>query len=184
MKNTMMNANGVNIRVYGDVANEDAFICLTDIAKYRNSEFPALVVNHWIRNIATISYLGLWEQLNNSDFNLTEFGKFKISSGEPSFAISPTQWVEKTNAIGITTKAGRYGGTYAHSDIAFEFASAEELVVLINLEDTNADLIRQGVLQIDRSKILREKAYRQLKSLLENQKNMDNLKTQLIEQNK
>ena len=283
IKNKTINANGTEIRVYGDIVNEDAYICLTDIAKTKKTTDSSLVISHWLRNRSTIDFLGLWEQLHNPNFKHTEFGRFKYESGESSFTLTPKQWVEATGAIGITSKSGRYGGTYAHTDIAFEFASwispkfklylikdyqrlkkdeaerlsigwdvkrelskinyrihtdavkeflitpeltpqemsytysseadvlnmalfgktasqwrkengtkemtpnirdfasAEELVVLINLEDTNADLIRQGLSQTERLKILREKAYRQMQTLLNNQKVIESLKTQLIE---
>ena len=109
-----INANGVEIRVAS--SNEADYISLTDIAKKRNPEFPADVVKNWLRSRSTIEFLGLWEKINNPDFKLVEFG-------ENSFVLTPQKWISTTNAIGITSKSGRYGGTYAHSDIAFEFAS-------------------------------------------------------------
>ncbi len=266
MKNKIINANGTEIRVYGDVVNEDAYISLTDIAKTKNSLESRVVISNWLSSYSTIDFLALWESLYNPNFNRMEFHTVRNESGR--LVMTPTRWIEKMNAIGITSKAGKYGGTYAHVDIAFEFASwispqfklylikdyqrlkkveaeklsiawdvkrelskinykihtdavkeflitpeltpqemsytyaseadvlnmalfgktaaqwrnetgtkgmspnirdfasAEELVVLINLEDTNADLIRQGINQIDRLKILREKAYRQLQTLI------------------
>ena len=116
-----LNANGVEIRITS--SNEADYISLTDIAKKRNPEFPADVVKNWLRNRSTIEFLGLWEKLNNPDFKLVEFDQFKNASGENSFVMTPQKWIAATNAIGITSKSGRYGGTYAHSDIAFEFAS-------------------------------------------------------------
>lgn len=286
MRNTTINANGSEIRLYGDIMNENAYISLTDIAKKKNFENPTLVIGHWMRNRSTIDFLGLWEQLHNPEFKPTEFGGFKFAAGENAFTLTPQQWITKTSAIGIISKSGRYGGTYAHVDIAFEFASwispefklyiikdyqrlkkeesqklaigwdakrelskinyrihtdavreflitpeltpqelrgtyaseadvlnmalfgktaaqwrdetgtkgmspnirdfasAEELVVLINLEDTNADLIRQGISQIERLKILRDKAYRQLMTLYNNAKSLDALKSSLIEEKK
>ena len=253
-----LDANGTEIRVIGDVVNEDAYISLTDIAKYKNPDNAFIVVANWMRTHSTISFLGLWEQIHNPNFKPIEFDRFKSESG-------------------------RYGGTYAHTDIAFEFASwispefklyiikdyqrlkkdeanrlaigwdvkrelckinyqihtdavkeflitptlspqemaykyaseadilnmalfgktaaqwrnekgidgktpnirdfasAEELVVLINLEDTNADLIRQEVPKIERLKILREKAYRQLEILKRNHEVIHVLKQSLIE---
>ena len=164
-----------------------------------------------MRNHSTISFLGLWEQIHNPNFKPIEFDRLKAESGDNAFTLTPQQWIKATDAIGIVSKSGRYGGTYAHTDIAFEFASwispefklyiikdyqrlkkdeadilnmalfgktaaqwrtekgikgktpnirdfasAEELVVLINLEDTNADLIRQEVPKIERLKTLRE----------------------------
>lgn len=99
------------------------YISLTDIAKSKNRDEPKDVVKNWLRNKNTIEFLGLWEQINNSGFKGVEFDTFKNEAGLNSFTLSPSKWAEKTNAIGIVTKAGRYGGTYAHKDIAFEFAS-------------------------------------------------------------
>ena len=122
----------------------------------------------------------MWEQIHNPNFKPIEFDRFKAESGDNAFTLTPQQWIKATDAIGIVSKSGRYGGTYAHTDIVFEFASAEELVVLINLEDTNADLIRQEVPKIDRLKILREKVYRQLEILKKNQEAIETLKQNLI----
>lgn len=282
MKNTTINANGIEIRMYGDIINENAYISLTDIAKAKDTLEPRVVISNWLSSYSTIDFLALWENLYNPNFNRMEFHTVRNESGR--LIMTPTRWIEKMNAIGMTSKSGKYGGTYAHTDIAFEFASwispefklylikdyqrlkkdeserlsigwdvkrelskinyrihtdavkeclispeltpqemsytyaseadllnmalfgktasqwrketgtkgmspnirdfasAEELVVLINLEDTNADLIRQGVSQIDRLKILRDKAYRQMQSLLKNQKTIENLKSHLIEQ--
>ena len=116
-----INANGVEISVAS--SNEADYISLTDIAKKRNPEFPADVVKNWLRSRSTIEFLGLWEKIYNPDFKLVEFDQFKNAAGENSFVLTPQKWISTTNAIGITSKFGRYGGTYAHSDIAFEFAS-------------------------------------------------------------
>ena len=100
------------------------YISLTDLAKYQNSSDPSFTVKNWLRRITTIDYIGLWEQIHNMDFNLVEFDQIKTEYGKNSFAMSPTQWIKRTNAIGIVSKGGRYSiGTYAHPDIAFEFAS-------------------------------------------------------------
>ena len=100
------------------------YISLTDLAKYQNSSDPSFTVKNWLRRITTIDYIGLWEQIHNQDFNLVEFDQIKTEYGKNSFAMSPTQWIKRTNAIGIISKGGRYSiGTYAHPDIAFEFAS-------------------------------------------------------------
>ncbi len=111
------------IRVMGDVVNEDAYISLTDIAKYKNPENAFIVVANWMRNHSTISFLGLWEQIHNPNFKPIEFDRFKAESGDNAFTLTPQQWIKATDAIGIVSKSGRYGGTYAHTDIAFEFAS-------------------------------------------------------------
>lgn len=281
IKNKTINAIGTEIRVFGDIANEDAYVCITDIAKYKNADDPRIIVTNWMSSYSTADFLAVWEELHNPNFNRLEFQSVRSERGR--FIMTPKQWIENMNGIGIVSKAGRYGGTYAHTDIAFEFASwispefklylikdyqrlkkdeaerlsigwdvkrelskinyrihtdavkeflitpeltqqemsytyaseadilnmalfgktasqwrkesgikgmtpnvrdfasAEELVVLINLEDTNADLIRQGLSQMDRLKILREKAYRQMQTLLNNQKVVESLKTQLIE---
>ena len=100
------------------------FISLTDLAKYQNSSDPSFTVKNWLRRVGTIDYIGLWEQLHNQKFNLVEFDKIKTEYGKNSFAMSPTQWIKRTNSIGIIAKGGRYSiGTFAHPDIAFEFAS-------------------------------------------------------------
>ena len=281
MKNTEINANGVQVGIYGDITNENAYISLTDIAKVKESLEPRIVISNWMSSYSTIDFLALWENIYNPDFNRMEFHTVRNESGR--LIMTPTRWIERMNAIGIKSKAGKYGGTYAHSDIAFEFASwispefklylikdyqrlkkdeskrlstgwdvkrelskinyrihtdavkeflitpeltpqemmctyaseadvlnmalfgktasqwrsetgvkdmipnmrdfasAEELVVLINLEDTNADLIRKGIPQIERLKILREKAYRQLKTLYTNSKALENLKVSLAD---
>ena len=283
MKDMKINAKGTEIRVMGNITDEEAYISLTDIAKYKNPDNAFIVVANWMRNYSTISFLGLWEQIHNPNFKPIEFDRFKAESGQNAFTLTPQQWIKSTDAIGIVSKSGRYGGTYAHIDIAFEFASwispefklyiikdyqrlkkdeanrlaigwdvkrelskinyrihtdavkkflitpnltkqemaytyaseadvlnmalfgktavqwkteneisgntpnirdfasAEELIVLINLEDTNADLIRQEVPQAERLKILREKAYRQLELLKRNKDAITTLKHNLIE---
>ncbi len=283
MTNKTIEANGTEIRIIGNIVNEEAYISLTDIAKYKNPENAFIVIANWMRNFSTISFLGLWEQLHNPEFKPIEFDRFKSMAGDNAFTLTPQQWIKATNARGIVSKSGRYGGTYAHTDIAFEFASwispefklyiikdyqrlkkdeadrlaigwdvkrelskinyrihtdavneflispelspqeiaytyaseadilnmalfgktatqwrkergikgkspnirdyasAEELVVLINLEDTNADLIKQGLSQLERLKILREKAYRQMEILRKNQTTIETLKKNLIQ---
>ncbi len=116
-----IHANNIDISVLTSLNNED-YISLTDIARYASSE-PFSVINNWLRNKDTISFLGLWEQLNNPNFKPIEFERFKNAAGANAFTLSPQKWINATNAIGIISKSGRYGGTYAHKDIAFEFAS-------------------------------------------------------------
>lgn len=283
MKKQVINANGTEIGVIGNINTEEAYISLTDIAKYKNSEDPRIVISNWMSSYSTIDYLAIWEELYNPDFNRMEFHTVRNEPGR--LVMTPTQWIERMNAIGLISKAGRYGGTYAHSDIAFEFASwvslefklylikdyqrlkkdeaerlligwdakrelskinyrihtdavreflitpeltkeeithqyaseadllnvalfgktalqwrketgvkgmspnirdyasAEELVVLINLEDTNADYIRQGLPQTERLKLLREKAYRQLQILRSDKASMDGLKKVIVSDN-
>jgi hypothetical protein len=103
--------------------NKEDYICITDISRYKNSERTDDLIRNWLRNRNTIEFLGIWEQLNNPDFKPVEFDGFRKQAGLNSFTLTPSRWIEKTNAIGIISKAGRYGGTYAHKDIAFEFAS-------------------------------------------------------------
>ena len=95
---------------------------MTDIAKYKSND-PTAVIGNWLRNRNTIEYLGIWESLYNPNFKPLEFEGFKKEAGLNAFTLSPTKWINTTNAIGIISKSGRYGGTYAHKDIAFKFAS-------------------------------------------------------------
>lgn len=102
----------------------DDFISLTDIARYKDRERTNYIIQNWMRNRDTIEFLGLWEKLNNPKFKGVEFDAFKNQAGLNSFSLTPLRWIEKTNAVGLISKAGRYGGgIYAHRDIAFEFAS-------------------------------------------------------------
>ncbi len=106
MRNTKIDANGIEIRVMGDVVNEDAYISLTDIAKYKNSDNAFIVVANWMRNHSTISFLGLWEQIHNPNFKPIEFDRFKAESGDNAFTLTPQQWIKATGAIGIISKTG------------------------------------------------------------------------------
>jgi hypothetical protein len=101
----------------------DDYISLTDIARYKDSERTDYIIQNWLRNRNTIEFLGIWEQLNNPDFNPIEFDGIRLQAGLNSFVLTTKRWTESTAAIGISSRAGRYGGTYAHKDIAFEFAS-------------------------------------------------------------
>ena len=122
----MLNKNEFTVRGtvirYTQINGMD-YVCITDIARQKNPEYPTDVVRNWMRSKSTVLFLGLWEQLHNPDFKLVEFDQFKNEAGMNAFVLPPQTWVEKTNAIGIISKSGRYGGTYAHRDIAFEFAS-------------------------------------------------------------
>jgi hypothetical protein len=118
----------VRITVRGtDIAvirrGDEDYISLTDIAKSRNPDHPDDLIRNWLRNRNTLELLGIWEQLHNDSFNPVEFDGIKKQAGLNSFTLTPKQWIEKTAAIGIESRAGRYGGTYAHTDVAFEFAS-------------------------------------------------------------
>ena len=99
------------------------YICITDIARQKNTEDPNAVVGNWMRNRNTIEYLGIWEALNNPNFNPLEFEGFRNQAGLNAFTLSPSRWIEATNAVGLIAKSGRYGGTFAQRDIAFKFAS-------------------------------------------------------------
>jgi len=120
-KKSTIEVKGAAITVLSQ--KEDDYICITDIARYKNAERTDDLVRNWLRNRNTIEFLGIWEQLNNPDFKPVEFDGIRMQAGLNSFTLTPKQWIGKTGAIGIISKAGRYGGTYAHKDIAFEFAS-------------------------------------------------------------
>lgn len=113
--------NEVNIKTLK--SNGIDYICITDIAKQKNPLEPKDVVKNWMRSKNTLEYLGLWERLNNSLFKGVEFDPLLLEAGTNSFTMSPTRWIETTNAIGLITKNGTKGGTYAQKDIAFKFAS-------------------------------------------------------------
>lgn len=118
---SVIHAKDTDIAVISTVGKED-YISLTDIARYRSDE-PNDVVKNWLRSKSTIEFLGLWEQMNNPNFKPVEFDGFRNEAGANAFTMSPQKWINATNAIGIISKSGRYGGTFAHKDIAFEFAS-------------------------------------------------------------
>lgn len=120
-KNKTITVKGSEITISnGEQAD---YISLTDIARHKNSENTDDVIKNWLRNRNTIELLGLWEQLYNPEFKPVEFDGFKKQAGLNSFVLTPKKWIETTNAIGIISKSGRYGGTFAHKDLAFEFAS-------------------------------------------------------------
>ena len=121
IKKDTIEAKGFAIQIYTEDFKND-YISLTDIAKYKSDE-PFIVINNWLRSKDNIQFLGLWESMHNPDFKPIEFDRFRNEAGSNAFTLSPQKWIEKTNAIGIISKSGRYGGTFAHSDIAMEFAS-------------------------------------------------------------
>ena len=121
VKKDSLSAKGLSIQVYTEDFMND-YISLTDIARYKSYE-PSDVIKNWMRRKDTIEFLGLWESLNNTNFNSVEFDRIKSEAGYNSFTLSPKKWISLTNAIGIISKSGRYGGAFAYSDIAFEFAS-------------------------------------------------------------
>ena len=117
-----ISAKGFSIQVYTEDFKND-YISLTDIEKYKNTDDPRFVIQNWMRNRNTLEFIGLWEVLNNPNFNRVQFDTFRNEAGLNRFTMTPSKWIESTDAIGIFSKAGRYGGTYAHYDIAMEFAS-------------------------------------------------------------
>ena len=120
MKNKLI-VQDTNVKI--NQYNKEDYLSLTDIARYKDTKRSDYILQNWMRSKDTIEFLGLWERINNDDFNSIEFDGIKNQAGVNSFILTPKQWISKTNALGIISKAGRYGGTYAHKDIAFEFAS-------------------------------------------------------------
>ena len=120
MKNTIIVKN---TKISIDAKEQEEYISLTDIARYKDAKRSDYILQNWMRSKATIDFLGLWERINNENFNSIEFDGIRNEAGTNSFVLTPKKWITNTHAIGIKSKAGRYGGTYAHKDIAFEFAS-------------------------------------------------------------
>ena len=122
-KNKIIQVQNIPISIISK--KDDDYICLTDMAKAKDGDARAAdIIKNWIRTRTTLEFLGAWEVIYNPHFKVVEFDHFKMQAGLPTFVLSPSQWIEKTNAIGLYVNAGRYGGTYAHKDIAFEFGSA------------------------------------------------------------
>lgn len=122
-KNKIILVQNIPISIATDHGNY--FVCLTDMANAKEGESRAAdIIKNWLRNRYTLEFLGTWEQIYNPGFKVVEFDHFKMQAGLPSFVLSVSEWIDKTKAIGITVKMGKYGGTYAHRDIAFEFGSA------------------------------------------------------------
>ena len=115
-------AKGTEITVLSQGTDDD-FICLTDIARYRNTDYPSEVIQNWMRNRSTVEFLGLWEQMHNPDFNYLEFEVIDREAGRNGFVLTPKRWIESMKSVGMTSKQGRYAATYAHKDIAFKFAA-------------------------------------------------------------
>ena len=167
-KQTTIEVRGTAITVLS--SRDDDFISLTDIARFKNADHPDDVVRNWLRNRNTVEFLGVWERLYNPAFNPVEFDGIRIQAGLNSFTLTPKQWLEKTAAVGIVSRAGRYGGTFAHKDIAFEFASwvsveFHQLLVLANIEGMNAEFIHMTLSQSDRLVRLNQVAIRQMQIL-------------------
>lgn len=140
-KNKTINVKGTAIVLF--TKGKEDYVSITDIARYKNATEPKDVVKNWMRSRSTVEFLGLWEKIHNPNFKGVEFDSFMYQAGSNSFVLSPTKWIESTNAIGIISKAGSGGGTYAHLDIAFEFASwisAEfKLYMLVEFKRLKAD---------------------------------------------
>jgi len=168
-KRTTISVQGTDIDILSNLATD--FICLTDMAKKFGGDD---LIHNWMRNRNTLEFLGIWEQMHNPDFKGVEFDTFKKEAGLNSFRLTPKKWIDATSAIGIQSRAGRYGGgTYAHKDLAFEFGSwlsPEFKLFLIKefqrlKEDENRRL-SLGLSSADRLKKLNEIAIMQLKSLI------------------
>jgi len=123
MKNRVINVQNITVTVSKEEL--DDYICISDLAKAKEgASRGADIIKNWLRNRNTLEFLGAWEQIYNSEFKVVEFDHFKSQAGLHTFVLSVSEWIEKTGAIGIYAKRGKYGGTYAHKDIAFEFAAA------------------------------------------------------------
>ena len=123
MKNKVLHIQDIPVSIVS--FNEEDYICITDMAKAKQGDARAAdVIKNWIRTRSTLEFIGTWELLNNTSFKVVEFDHFKMHAGLPNFVLSVSEWIEKTQAIGMYVRSGRYGGTYAHKDIAFEFGSA------------------------------------------------------------
>lgn len=157
-------AKGTKITVLSSVSNNADFISLTDIARYKNPQEPKSVVANWMRLRNTIEYLGLWEELHNPNFKGLEFDAFLRNAGANAFTLSPQRWIDATGAVGITSRSGRNGGTFAHSDIAFKFAawiSAEfELYVVKDYQRLKADETHRLDLDWNVKRLLSKANYR------------------------
>jgi len=160
-KKETINVKGTEITIISQQQKD--YICITDIAKYKSDD-PAAVISNWMRNRNTVEYLGFWETLYNPDFKPLEFEGFRRDAGLNAFTLSPQKWIDATNAIGLISKSGRYGGTYAHKDIAFKFASwisiEFELYVVKEFQRLKEDELQQKSLEWDLQRTLSKINYR------------------------
>ena len=142
MKSDKIKALNTEIAIIQGISDSD-YISMTDIANFKNADYPSEVIQNWMRNRSTVEYLGLWERIHNPDFNYLAFEVIENEAGRNSFVLTPKRWIESVNAIGMTSKAGRYASTFAHKDIAFKFAawiSVElELYVIKDYQRLKAD---------------------------------------------
>lgn len=157
-----INANGTEISIITSTNNQSDYISLTDIAKYKNPDVPRIVISNWMSSYSTIDFLATWEKIYNPNFNRMEFQTVRGESGR--LVMTPKQWIERMGAIGMTSHAGRYGGTYAHSDIAFEFASwispEFKLYVLKDYQRLKADEAKRAEIGWDTKRELSKINYR------------------------
>ncbi len=162
MANQKLNIKGTEVVIFSREKKD--YISLTDIARFKDADRTNYIIQNWMRNRSTIEFIGLWEQIHNPNFKSIEFDAFKNEAGSNSFTLTPKRWIEATNAKGIISKAGRYGGTYAHNDIAFEFASwisAEfKLYLLKEFQRLKQDEFDQQKLEWSVSRILAKVNYR------------------------
>jgi hypothetical protein len=156
-------AQGTEITVLSQ-GNDDDYICLTDIARYKNTDYPSEVIQNWMRNRGTVEFLGLWEKIHNPNFNYLEFEVIDGEAGRNAFVLTPKRWIESVGAIGLTSKQGRYAATYAHKDIAFKFASwisAEfELYIIKDYQRLKTDENSRISLEWNVTRILSKLNYR------------------------
>ena len=161
-KKTTINVQGLAVSIISQ--HQDDYISITDIARHRDAERSDYILQNWLRNRSTIEFIGLWEQLKNPIFNSIEFDGIKNMAGSNSFSLTPKRWIEATNAIGIVSKTGRYGGTYAHKDIAFEFASwisAEfKMYLIVEFQRLKEDENRRLSLEWNLNRMLAKINYR------------------------
>ena len=157
-----INANGTEISVLLSKDNTEDYISLTDIAKHKNADDPRIVISNWMSSYSTIDFLATWEKLYNPDFNRMEFQTVRNEPGR--IIMTPSQWISRMNAKGLVSKAGRYGGTYAHSDIAFEFASwispEFKLYIIKDYQRLKIDEAERKALGWDTKRVLSKVNYR------------------------
>jgi len=160
-KKETIKVKGTEITIISQKEND--YICITDIAKYKSDD-PTAVINNWMRNRNTVEFLGFWETLYNPNFKPLEFDRFRSEAGLNSFTLSPQKWIEATNSIGLISKSGRYGGTYAHKDIAFKFASwisiEFELYIVKEFQRLKEDEMRSKSLEWNLQRTLSKINYR------------------------
>lgn len=158
-----ISAKGTEISILSK-GNDDDYISLTDIARYKNTHYPSEVIQNWLRNRSTVEFLGLWERIHNPDFNYLEFEVIELEAGHNAFVLTPKRWIEAVGAIGMVSKQGRYASTFAHKDIAFKFASwisAEfELYIIKDYQRLKADENSKISLDWNVNRILAKVNYR------------------------